>query len=163
MLQAHDNVEVRPGSLETLPIDDGQLDLAMMGARAAPRAGSGAWRLPRSARVLKSGGRVLIIDMLPHDRADYQQQMGHVWLGIPERRCERCWRAAGFDNVRIHALPIDADAKGPRCSPPWRHNNVLAGVSGQADMVERPLRPAATGDSEYPVKRQVFRPAVRSI
>jgi ArsR family transcriptional regulator len=63
--------------------------------------------------VLCRGGRVLIIDMLPHDRADYQQQMGHVWLGFPEPQLRKMLANAGFDNVRIHALPIDEDAKGP--------------------------------------------------
>ena len=27
-------------------------------------------------------GRLLLIDMLQHDRAEYRQQMGHVWLGF---------------------------------------------------------------------------------
>ena len=37
-------------------------------------------------RVLKPGGRVLVVDMLPHDREEYQQQMGHVWLGFSEKQ-----------------------------------------------------------------------------
>ena len=40
--------------------------------------------LGETARVLKPGGRVLVVDMLPHDRLDYQQQMGHVWLGFSD-------------------------------------------------------------------------------
>ena len=54
-----------------------------------------------------------MIDMLPHDRAEYQQQMGHVWLGFPERQMRKLLRAAGFADIRIQALPIDAEAKGP--------------------------------------------------
>ena len=41
-------------------------------------------RSPRRARVLRPGGRLLISDMLPHDREEYRQQMGHVWLGFGE-------------------------------------------------------------------------------
>ena len=41
--------------------------------------------------------------MLPHDRAEYQQQMGHVWLGFPERQMRKLLTAAGFDSIRMRA------------------------------------------------------------
>jgi ArsR family transcriptional regulator len=56
---------------------------------------------------------VLIIDMLPHDRVEYQQQMGHVWLGFPERQIRKLLTAAGFTDVGVHPLPIEEEAKGP--------------------------------------------------
>lgn len=107
-----DNADVRLGSLEALPIDNAQLDVAVM-ALVLHHLADPALALTEAARVLKPGGRVLIIDMLPHDRAEYQQQMGHVWLGFPEAQTRKLLAAAGFDGVRIHALPIDEDAKGP--------------------------------------------------
>lgn len=111
-LKDRDNVEVRLGNLEALPIDNGQLDIAMMGL-VLHHVPDPAVAVSEVARVLKAGGRALIIDMLPHDRAEYQQQMGHVWLGFPERQVRKMLTAAGFDHVRIHALPINDDAKGP--------------------------------------------------
>jgi ArsR family transcriptional regulator len=51
--------------------------------------------------------------MLPHERLEYQQQMGHVWLGFSERQVARLLTAAGFGDVRVRALPADPDAKGP--------------------------------------------------
>ena len=106
------NVELRNGTLEGLPIEDGQLDIAMM-ALVLHHVPDPARVLAECARVLKARGRALVIDMLPHDRAEYQQQMGHVWLGFPERQMHKLLTAAGFDGVRIHALPISEDAKGP--------------------------------------------------
>ena len=106
------NVEVLLGNLETLPIDFGQLDIAMLGL-VLHHVPDPALALAEAARVLRAAGRVLIIDMLPHDRAEYQQQMGHVWLGFPEPQLRKMLTTAGFDNVRIHALPIEEDAKGP--------------------------------------------------
>jgi len=56
---------------------------------------------------------VLVVDMLPHHHAEYQQQMGHVWLGFAEHQITRFLTGAGFDQVRLRALPVDPDAKGP--------------------------------------------------
>lgn len=106
------NVEFRNGTLEGLPIDDSQLDIALM-ALVLHHLPDPGRALAECARVLKSRGRALIIDMLPHDRAEYQQQMGHVWLGFPERQMRKLLASAGFDSVRVHTLPISQDAKGP--------------------------------------------------
>lgn len=106
------NVELRQGELEGLPIDAGTLDAAMLSlvlhySPAPPRA------LAEVARVIRSGGRVLVVDMLPHDRQEYQQQMGHVWLGFSEKQIARFLSAAGFGDVRVRPLPADPEARGP--------------------------------------------------
>ena len=111
-LDDHPNVEVRLGNLETLPIDNDQVDVAMLGL-VLHHLPDPALALTEAARVLRTGGRVLIIDMLPHDRAEYQQQMGHVWLGFPERQMRKMLTAAAFEQVRIRTLPISDEAKGP--------------------------------------------------
>ena len=107
-----DNVDLRSGSVEALPIDDAQLDVAMMGL-VLHHLPDPAKALSECARVLKPGGRALIIDMLPHDRAEYQQQMGHVWLGFTEQQISKLLTAAGFHAIRLRPLPIDEEAKGP--------------------------------------------------
>jgi ArsR family transcriptional regulator len=106
------NVEVRPGELEALPIDSGQLDAAIL-ALVLHHVPEPARALAEVARVLKPGGRVLIIDMLPHDRTEYQQQMGHVWLGFSPATMGRYLESAGFEKPGVRPLPTDPDAKGP--------------------------------------------------
>jgi ArsR family transcriptional regulator len=69
--------------------------------------------LTEVARVVRKGGRLLVVDMQPHERQEYQQQMGHVWLGFSEKQISRFLAGAGFGDVRIRALPADPDAKGP--------------------------------------------------
>ena len=59
-------VDVRLGTLEALPIDDGAVDVAMMGL-VLHHVPDPARALAECARVLKRGGRALVIDMLPHD------------------------------------------------------------------------------------------------
>jgi ubiquinone/menaquinone biosynthesis C-methylase UbiE len=106
------NVEVRRGDLEALPIDDGQLDVAIV-ALVLHHVPEPVRALAEVRRVLKSGGRILVLDMLPHDRVEYQQQMGHVWLGFSDATMKKHLEAAGFDSPTLTALPADEAAKGP--------------------------------------------------
>ena len=106
------NVDIRQGELESLPLESGELDVAMLSlvlhySPEPPRA------LAEVGRVVRTGGRVLVVDMLPHDREEYQQQMGHVWLGFSESQITRLLAGAGFEHVRVRMLPVDPDAKGP--------------------------------------------------
>ncbi|OFW34892.1 MAG: hypothetical protein A3F70_15900 [Acidobacteria bacterium RIFCSPLOWO2_12_FULL_67_14] len=106
------NVDMRQGDLEALPVQPGELDAAML-SLVLHYSPDPARALAEVARVLQPGGRVLIVDMLPHDRDEYQQQMGHVWLGFSEKQISRFLTGAGFGNVRVRTLPVDADATGP--------------------------------------------------
>ena len=111
-LQGFDNVELRRGDLEALPIDDAKLDAATLALvlhhLADPRR-----VLAEVARVLKPGGQLLVVDMLPHDRESYRQQMGHVWLGFSEEHVRRILDESGLGNVRIVPLSPDPKSKGP--------------------------------------------------
>ena len=106
------HVDVRRGEMEALPLDDQQLDAAVV-ALVLHHVPEPARALAEMHRVLKCGGRVLIVDMLPHDRVDYQQQMGHVWLGFAEKTMKKYLEAAGFEKPTITPLPADETAKGP--------------------------------------------------
>ena len=111
-LQRVDNIELRRGELESLPIDDARLDAAtlMLVLHHVPEPERA---LAEVARVLKPGGRLVIVDMLPHDRDAYKQQMGHVWLGFSEDHVRRIVSESGFDEVTVIPLSPDAKAKGP--------------------------------------------------
>jgi ArsR family transcriptional regulator len=106
------NVDLRRGELEALPIDDERLDLAtvMLVLHHVPEP---ARAIAEVARVLKPGGRLIVVDMLPHDREVYRQQMGHVWLGFSEDQMRALVAEAGFEGIRIVTLAPDSRAKGP--------------------------------------------------
>jgi ArsR family transcriptional regulator len=111
-LRGTDNVDLRRGELESLPIDDARLDAAtlMLVLHHVPEP---ARALLDVARVLKPGGRLLLVDMLPHDREHYRQQMGHVWLGFSDEHLRRVLTESGFGGIRRVPIPSDPKSKGP--------------------------------------------------
>jgi ArsR family transcriptional regulator len=111
-LQKLDNVDLRRGDLESLPIDDARLDAATM-MLVLHHVAEPERAVAEAARVLKPGGRLVLVDMLPHDRENYRQQMGHIWLGFSEEYIHRMLGDKGFDAIRVIGLSPDSKAKGP--------------------------------------------------
>lgn len=111
-LRGIENVELRRGDLEALPLDDAVLDVALM-VLVLHHLGDPGAALREAGRALKPGGRVLIADMLPHDREEYKQQMGHVWLGFRDEQLSSWLAQADFADFRVRPLTPAPDAKGP--------------------------------------------------
>lgn len=106
------NVELRHGTLEELPIEAGELDAALL-VLVLHHTGEPAGVLASAGRALRPGGKLLVVDMLPHDHAEYREQMGHQWLGFSEAELAPWLREAGFVGGRFVVLPSEAKAKGP--------------------------------------------------
>ena len=111
-LAAFDHVTIKRGSVESLPIDDAQLDAATC-VLVLHHLPDPAAALADIARVLKPGGRLLVVDMLPHDHREYQQTMGHQWLGISESQLTEWLDNTPMELGNIHPLVADTEAKGP--------------------------------------------------
>ena len=111
-LHAFDNVELRRGDLESLPIDAAGVDVATV-MLVLHHIAEPANALREAARILEPGGKAIVVDMQAHDREQYRQQMGHVWLGFSETQIERLLADAGFARTRVVALAPDTRAKGP--------------------------------------------------
>ena len=112
-LEGMDNVEVRLGDLEELPIGDGALDVAIL-SLVLHYVVDPAQVLREAWRTLKPGGRTLVVEMRAHERgAEYAEEMGHVWPGFEEDRMARWLGEAGFTRVSVRPLPPDPAAGGP--------------------------------------------------
>lgn len=111
-LDGRDNVEFRQGSLESLPLSDGEANVAVLSlvlhyiAEPVPV-------LTGIRRSLAPGGRLLILDMMAHDRADLRVSMGHAWQGFASAKLKEWGAEAGFSGCRFVPLAPQPTAKGP--------------------------------------------------
>jgi ArsR family transcriptional regulator len=106
------NVDIRNGRLESLPLDDAEADVALL-FLVLHYVTDPARVISEAARVLKPGGRLLVLDMMPHDRHDLRQTMGHLWQGFDRTTLGGWMEVAGLEAFRYNELPADPDAKGP--------------------------------------------------
>lgn len=106
------NVELRPGSLETLPVADEELDAAVM-VLVAHYLAEPARAIGEASRSLRDGGRFVLVDLLPHDRDDFTLQFEHLWQGFDADTISGWLEASSFTDIRYRPLPADPHAKGP--------------------------------------------------
>ena len=111
-LKSHPNVELRTGTIEALPIDDASLDAAVL-FLVAHFITDPTKVMREIRRVLKPNGRLLIVDLMSHDRVEYIVQLGHVWQGFDGEQVKEWLHNAGFVSCRYRPLPDDPEATGP--------------------------------------------------
>ena len=111
-LVAHPNVELRRGQLERLPLENESVD-AITVCLVLHHVPDPTSVFAEIARVLRPGGKALLVDMQRHDRSEYHQQMGHIWLGFAEEEIRSWFADANLESIHIHPIPPDPKAKGP--------------------------------------------------
>jgi ArsR family transcriptional regulator len=103
------NLEYRLGDLEELPVKKGEADVAFFSqslhhAQHPPRA------LAEAFRIVKPGGRVIILDLLKHHFEEARALYADVWLGFSEVELRRMMTEAGFQNISTALVHREADA-----------------------------------------------------
>jgi ArsR family transcriptional regulator len=101
------NVEYRLGDMEEIPIDDAAVDLVFFSqslhhALHPERAVQDAWR------ILRPGGRIVILDLVKHRFEEAREMYADEWLGFSEAEIESMLEKAGFRNVQtsiVHKEP----------------------------------------------------------
>jgi ArsR family transcriptional regulator len=111
-LSTTNNVRLEQASLTQLPIQDAQVDIAWL-VLVLPYVDQVVDILAESARVLKPGRPLVIVDLLPHDRGAYRQEMGHLRLGVSREEIDVWFEQAGMKLSGYQVLPPDPSANGP--------------------------------------------------
>ncbi|MEO6238416.1 MAG: metalloregulator ArsR/SmtB family transcription factor [Vicinamibacterales bacterium] len=94
------NVEWKRGELENVPLDDATVDVALL-SQALHHAGSPATALAEAARIVKPGGRVLILELRGHEETWVRDRLGDAWLGFDDAELKRLMAAAGLTDIKV--------------------------------------------------------------
>ena len=90
------NVEVREGDMHALPLDDASFDLVAL-MHALTYAAHPAQAVAEAARVLRTGGRLLLTSLARHEHRAVVESFGHVNLGFSEKDLRRFVTKAGLE------------------------------------------------------------------
>jgi SAM-dependent methyltransferase len=111
-LAGHDNVALRRGALEDLPIEDACCDAALL-LLALTHVEDPARAAGELARILRPGGRAVVVDLLRHDRDDFRRRLGQLRNGFEPDELSALLAGAGLTGVAVSTLPPEPEAKGP--------------------------------------------------
>lgn len=103
------NLEYRRGDLEELPIGDAEVDLALLHqslhhALHPNQAIAEAWR------ILKPGGRVMILDLVKHGFDEARDMYADVWLGFSQVELSALLKSAHFRRIEVTVVHREEEA-----------------------------------------------------
>jgi len=104
------NLEYRLGDIEEPPLDDASVDLAFL-SQALHHAGSPEKALQQAYRIVKPGGRLVVLDLLQHTFEQARELYADVWLGFSEGELAAMLEKAGF--VNIETAVVDREPEPP--------------------------------------------------
>ncbi len=105
-------VELREGALESLPIAASTCDAALL-VLTLTYVSDLPIVLQEVRRILLPSGKVVIVDLLAHEREDFRHEMGQHRLGFAAAELEDELVRAGFASMNFQPLSPEPDAKGP--------------------------------------------------
>ena len=94
------NVEWRKGDLTRLPLRDESLDVVLL-SQALHHANDPERAMAEAARVLRPGGRVLILDLRAHSQDWVKQRFGDQRLGFTQDELRALLTGAGLSHARV--------------------------------------------------------------
>jgi ArsR family transcriptional regulator len=105
------NLEYRIGDIEAPPIDNDSLDLAIL-SQALHHAEHPQRALDAAFRILKPGGRLIILDLLLHTFEEAREMYADRWLGFSESNLAAMMEKSGF--VQIETVVADRESEAPK-------------------------------------------------
>jgi len=103
------NLEYRLGDIEDPPIAKGSVDLAIF-SQALHHAIHPERAIAAAHRILKKGGRVVVLDLLSHRFEKARELYADHWLGFSEVQLHQWLEAAGFDQVEVTVVSREKES-----------------------------------------------------
>ncbi len=97
-------IKVCEGDLESLPLKNETADVVFM-SQVLHHAAQPSVAIGEAKRILRNGGRIILLDLVKHDQDWVREQWADQWLGFEEQEVGGWLKAAGFGDVRTDRLP----------------------------------------------------------
>ena len=102
------NLEYRLGDLENPPIEPNSVDLAIL-SQALHHAVHPPTAIAAAYRLLKPGGRLMVLDLLSHQFEPAKEMYADLWLGFSEVELFQMCEQAGFTEVDVGVVSRDSE------------------------------------------------------
>jgi len=102
------NVEFRLGDLESPPIAESSCDLVFL-SQSLHHALHPVKAVAAAFRILKPGGRVIILDLKRHAFEEARELYADIWLGFAEVELDGFLRSAGFEGIQVFSVHREKD------------------------------------------------------
>jgi ubiquinone/menaquinone biosynthesis C-methylase UbiE len=104
-----ENLEYRLGDIEAPPIGEESVDLALF-SQALHHASSPQRAVTAAFRILRHGGRIVVLDLASHSHEQARELYADVWLGFSEIELHRILSKAGFSQIEISIVSRETEA-----------------------------------------------------
>lgn len=104
------NVTFLGADLHELPLGAGKKDL-VVASQSLHHVEHPAAVLGEAARILKPGGRIIVLELMPHEEQWVRERLGHVHLGLEPDALQKQLASAGFKQLEL--TPHSRDGASP--------------------------------------------------
>ncbi len=105
------NVEFRLGDMEEVPISDAEVDLVFFSQSLHHALHPGS-AIQEAYRILRPGGRIIVLDLVKHRFEEARELYADEWLGFSETELEDLLEKADFTDIQTSV--VDKEPETPQ-------------------------------------------------